>query len=79
MITVYTSIHCRFCTQMKEWLKEKEIRFEEKNVLEDAVLQELKERGVKSIPHTVIKQQDNIEEFTGFDEGIKNKILRSLN
>lgn len=64
-ITVYTSNTCPYCTMAKDYLKEKGIEFEEKNVQNDAQARtELMEKGYSGVPVIVVGD----EEIVGFDK-----------
>ncbi|CRH91043.1 Glutaredoxin-like protein, YruB-family [Peptoniphilus asaccharolyticus DSM 20463] len=64
-ITVYTSNTCPYCTMAKDYLKEKGIEFEEKNVQNDAQARsELMEKGYSGVPVIVV----GTEEIVGFDK-----------
>lgn len=52
---VYTSTTCTYCKQLKGYLTENNISFEERNVDEnDAYFEQLQEMGMMSLPVTVI-------------------------
>lgn len=63
-VKVYTSNTCPYCTMAKDYLKEKGIEFNEKNVQTDAVARdELISMGYTGVPVLVIGE----EEIVGFD------------
>lgn len=52
---VYTSTNCVYCKQLKNYLKEQSISFEERNVDEnETYFEELQALGMMSLPVTVI-------------------------
>lgn len=63
-VVVYTSNTCPYCTMAKDYLKEKGVEFEEKNVQNDAAARdELISMGYTGVPVLVIGE----EEIVGFD------------
>ncbi|ERT64122.1 MULTISPECIES: glutaredoxin family protein [Peptoniphilus] len=63
-IKVYTSSTCPYCVMAKEYLAEKGLEYEEKNVQTDkAARQELMKMGYTGVPVVVIGD----EEIVGFD------------
>lgn len=63
-VLVYTSNTCPYCTMAKDYLKEKGVEFEEKNVQNDAAARdELISMGYTGVPVLVIGE----EEIVGFD------------
>ncbi len=72
-IKVYTSNTCPYCVSAKEYLKEKGVKYTEKNVQTDKeARKELMAMGHMGVPVLVI----NGEEIVGFD---KDKIDGLLN
>lgn len=64
-VKVYTSSTCPYCVMAKEYLAEKGVEFEEKNVQTDKVArQELMKMGYTGVPVVVIGE----EEIVGFDK-----------
>lgn len=64
-VIVYTSSTCPYCTMTKEYLKDRSIDFEERNVQTDATARdELVAKGYTGVPVTII----NGEEIVGFDK-----------
>jgi glutaredoxin 3 len=64
-VTVYTSSTCPHCTTAKDYLKEKNVEFTEKNVQTDAeARKELIKMGHMGVPVIVIDG----EEIVGFDK-----------
>jgi glutaredoxin-like protein NrdH len=52
---VYTSTNCVYCKQLKSYLTEQNVSFEERNVDEnEAYFEELQAIGLMSLPVTVI-------------------------
>lgn len=71
-VVVYTSNTCPYCTMAKDYLKEKNIAFEEKNVQTDAQARtELMSKGYTGVPVIVV---DN-EEIVGFDKAKLDTLL----
>lgn len=63
-VKVYTSNTCPYCAMAKDYLKEKGIEFNEKNVQTDAAARdELISMGYTGVPVLVIGE----EEIVGFD------------
>ncbi|WP_068454308.1 glutaredoxin family protein [Aedoeadaptatus pacaensis] len=63
-VVVYTSNTCPYCTMAKDYLNEKGVEFEEKNVQNDAAARdELISMGYTGVPVLVIGE----EEIVGFD------------
>lgn len=69
-IIVYSSNSCGFCIKQKEFLTDKGIPFEERDIDNNSQhFQELKELGVSSIPFTIVKQAGEIvSTINGFDK-----------
>lgn len=71
-VSVYTSNTCPYCTMAKDYLKEKNIDFEEKNIQEDkAARDELMKMGHLGVPVIVIDE----EEIVGFDQRKIDELL----
>jgi len=52
---VYTSTHCQYCKQVKSFLTEKGVQYEERNIDQDErFAEELWNTGMRSVPVTVI-------------------------
>jgi glutaredoxin len=52
---VYSSTHCTYCKQLKAYLTELNIDFEERNIdTDEKYAQELQALGMSSVPVTVI-------------------------
>lgn len=72
-VTVYTSTTCPYCQMAKEYLQEREITFDEKNVQTDKEARsELMAMGYTGVPVICVDDQ----EVVGFD---KNKLDELLN
>lgn len=72
-VTVYTSNTCQYCTMAKDYLKEKEVDFEEKNVQTDKEARnELMAMGYTGVP--VICVDD--EQIVGFDKNRLDELLK---
>ncbi len=67
-VTIYTSDTCPHCIAAKEYLSEKGVDYEEKNVQSDSdARNELIQKGYRGVPVIVVDG----EEIVGFD---KNKL-----
>jgi glutaredoxin-like protein NrdH len=54
-VIVYSGTHCTYCAQLKKYLNEQNIAFEERNVeTNEQYAEELRSMGMSSIPVTVI-------------------------
>lgn len=52
---VYTSTHCQYCKQVKSFLTDKGVEFEERNIDQDErFAEELWNTGMRSVPVTFI-------------------------
>ena len=72
-VTVYTSNTCPYCTMAKDYLKDREVAFEEKNVQTDKeARQELMAMGYTGVP--VICVDD--EQIVGFDKDRLDELLK---
>lgn len=63
-VVVYTSDTCVYCGAAKEYLKEKGVSYEEKNIKEPAYRKELMALGFMSVP--VLKIGEEV--VLGFDK-----------
>ncbi|MDQ0274994.1 glutaredoxin-like YruB-family protein [Peptoniphilus koenoeneniae] len=71
-VKVYTSNTCPYCTMAKEYLKDRNIEFEEKNVQTDKEARsELMNMGYTGVPVIIIDGQ----EIVGFDKAKLDEIL----
>lgn len=69
-ITIYSSPACPYCDQVKNYLTEKDINFQEINLSEQPEKAEelVKKTGQMGVPVTMIKKdQDEEEIIIGFD------------
>ena len=72
-VTVYTSNTCPYCTMAKDYLKDREVACEEKNVQTDKeARQELMAMGYTGVP--VICVDD--EQIVGFDKARLDELLK---
>ncbi|MGG4493688.1 glutaredoxin family protein [Brevibacillus reuszeri] len=72
---VYSSTNCSFCKQLKTYLTEQNISFEERNIDEkEEYGQELSRLGVMSVPLTVIGDK----QILGFNPNRIKKALAAL-
>jgi len=72
-VTIYTTPYCAFCKMAKSFFKEKNIQYQEKDVMTDVIAREemIKKSGQLGVP--VIDIDSNI--VIGFD---KPKLLQLL-
>jgi len=73
-VKVYSTPFCFFCKQLKEFLKENKIKFEEVNVQEDqeAAMEMIQKTGQTGVPVTEIDGKIII----GFDEEKLREVLK---
>ncbi|WP_342431203.1 glutaredoxin family protein [Neobacillus sp. FSL H8-0543] len=75
-VVVYTQDGCRPCTEVKLWLKENGIDFEERNIRENPTyLNEIVELGASATPATVIMDDNGKSVVLGFDLDRFEKVL----
>jgi len=73
-VVVYTSSTCSYCHLAKNYLKENNVEFEEKNVSTDTVARkELMSKGFMGVP--VIYVDDEVVQ--GFDKTRLDELLKS--
>lgn len=71
-VTVYTSNTCPYCTMAKDYLSEREVEFEEKNVQNDKEARnELISMGYTGVPVICIDD----EQIVGFDKQKLDELL----
>ncbi len=72
---VYASNTCTYCKQLKTYLQQQNITFEERNIDENpAYGEELQRMGVMSVPVTVIGDK----QVLGFNPGRIEKLLAAV-
>lgn len=73
-ICVYSTNACSYCVQLKDWLKEKNIKFEEINVSEDKekAMEMVEKTGQMGVPVTEIDGKFVV----GFDKEKLKKLLK---
>ncbi|WP_126425506.1 glutaredoxin family protein [Brevibacillus marinus] len=72
---VYTSSTCTFCKQVKQYLQEQNLPYEERNIDENpAYGEELARMGIMSVPLTVIGEK----QILGFNPGRIQKAIAEL-
>ncbi|OGM30983.1 hypothetical protein A2630_04845 [Candidatus Woesebacteria bacterium RIFCSPHIGHO2_01_FULL_44_10] len=78
-VTVYSTTTCPYCKMLKDYLKEKQIAFEEKLVdQDDAAKSEMMtaSSGFLGVPFTVVTKDGGAKEtIIGFDKGKVNAVL----
>lgn len=70
-VIVYTSNSCPYCVAAKDYLKQKGVAFEERNVTKAEFKKELMALGFMSVP--VIKIDEDV--VKGFDVNAINNLL----
>lgn len=71
-VVVYTSNTCPYCTMAKDYLKDKQVAFEEKNIQTDkAARDELMKMGHLGVPVVIVDG----EEVVGFDQRKLDELL----
>mgnify|MGYP001942195468 CR=1 FL=1 len=71
-VTVYTSSTCPYCTLAKDYLKERGVEYEEKNISTSReAREELMEKGHTGVPVILIGE----EEIVGFDKARIDELL----
>ncbi|WP_028559950.1 glutaredoxin family protein [Paenibacillus pinihumi] len=74
-VIVYSSTHCQYCGQVKKYLNENNVQFEERNIdLDEKYAEELWNTGMRSVPVTVIGDK----KILGFNQTQLNKALQEL-
>ena len=72
IVVVYTSNTCPYCNMAKEYLQDKNVEFEEKNIQEDNVARdELMKMGHLGVPVILVGE----EEVVGFDQNKLDELL----
>lgn len=76
-VIVYSSGGCGFCIKQKEFLIEKGIPFEERDInTNDQYYQEFKELAGRGVPFTIVKEAGEIvSTVTGFNREELSKVL----
>lgn len=71
-VTIFTSSTCPHCKTAKDYLKEKGVEFEERNVQNDPeARKELIQKGYMGVPVIVVGD----EEIQGFDKARLDELL----
>ena len=71
-VVVYTSTSCHYCHVLKDYLKEKNVEFEEKNIDKDPEARAfLMKNRIMGVPATYIGQ----EQVMGFDKEKIDQLL----
>ncbi|CAM3610892.1 glutaredoxin family protein [Marinicrinis lubricantis] len=72
---VYSSTHCNYCAQVKKYLADQGVEYEERNIdLDDKFAEELWNTGMRSVPVTVIGEK----KILGFNQTQLNKAIAEL-
>ncbi len=77
-ITTYSSPNCPYCTQLKDFLKEKKVEFEEVDLGQDPERAEelIKKSGQMGIPVTIIEKDSKEQIIIGFNREELAKALK---
>ncbi|CAH8770296.1 glutaredoxin family protein [Paenibacillus dendritiformis] len=71
-VIVYTSTYCQYCSQVKKFLGERNVEFEERNIDKDEkYAEELWNTGMRSVPVTLIGET----QILGFNQIQLNQAL----
>ncbi|MFL1673710.1 glutaredoxin family protein [Paenibacillus dendritiformis] len=71
-VIVYTSTYCQYCSQVKKFLGERNVEFEERNIDKDEKYgEELWNTGMRSVPVTLIGET----KILGFNQIQLNQAL----
>ena len=76
-ITTYSSPSCPYCTQLKDFLKEKKVEFEEVDLGQNPERAEelIKKSGQMGIPVTIIEKDSKEQIIIGFNREELTKAL----
>jgi len=77
MLTLYVKTHCPFCAKVLDAGKELGVTFEEKNIADDAVAQELIKRGGKRQVPYLVDSERGVEMYESGDIVAYLRALRS--
>ena len=76
MIKVFTTPTCVYCHALLGWLDDRNIKYEEVDAIKS---EEALERGISSVPVTIITGADGQEtKIIGFDRPALKKALKTL-
>lgn len=71
-VTIYTANTCPYCIKTKEYLAEKGIKYDEKNVQENSQAKnELLSMGYRTVPVIIVED----EEIVGFDKSKIDNVI----
>ncbi|MBM7564935.1 glutaredoxin family protein [Paenibacillus sacheonensis] len=71
-VIIYTSTHCNYCKQVKSFLSDRGVTYEERNIdLNDQYGEELWNTGLRSVPVTVVGERS----ILGFNQVELNRAL----
>ncbi|KOP78114.1 hypothetical protein AMS59_13490 [Lysinibacillus sp. FJAT-14745] len=65
-ITVYSSDGCQFCVKLKEWLRENNITYINKDINDEHVLKEFKQYNSSAIPFILLITDNKEERIIGY-------------
>lgn len=77
-VTIYSTTTCPYCKMLKDYLKEKNVSFEEKLVdQDDAAKEEMVaiSAGFMGVPFTLVEKEGNKESIMGFDKGKVDSLI----
>ena len=76
MIKVFTTESCIYCHALLDWLDDQHVKYQEINAVTS---EEALERGISSVPVTIIEGADGQEtKIVGFDRPALKKALKTL-
>lgn len=71
-VIIYTSTHCNYCKQVKSFLSDRGVSYEERNIdLNDQYGEELWNTGLRSVPVIVVGERS----ILGFNQVELNRAL----
>ncbi|NBD22318.1 glutaredoxin family protein [Paenibacillus glycinis] len=74
-VIVYTSTHCNYCKQVKSFLSDRGVAYEERSIdQEEKFAEELWNTGMRSVPVTVIGEA----KILGFNQTQLNRAVAEL-
>ena len=74
-VIVYTSTYCNYCKQVKSFLSDRGVAYEERNIdQEEKFAEELWNTGMRSVPVTVIGEA----KILGFNQTQLNRAVAEL-
>lgn len=77
-VTIYSTTTCPYCKMLKDYLKEKNVSFEEKLVdQDDAAKEEMVavSAGFMGVPFILVEKDGKKENIMGFDKGKVDSLI----